>query len=98
MKLHLLILSFHQPESASLGVNCGLLAPLKNHYFHGGRKTITLWDIMDCQGTQQEGKREATVPTFLSKLMSSIPFSYKNMHQLVCLRLKCLHMISSHTF
>ena len=59
---------------------------------------ITLQDIVECQGTEQEGKREATVSTFLGGLMSSIPFSYKNMHQLFCLRLKCLHMISSHTF
>ena len=44
---------------------------------------ITLQDIVECQGTEQEGKREATVPTFLSELMSSIPFSYKNMHQLL---------------
>lgn len=59
---------------------------------------ITLQDIVECQGTEQEGKKEATVSTFLGGLMSSIPFSYKNMHQIFCLRLKCLHMISSHTF
>ena len=44
---------------------------------------ITLQDIVECQGNEQEGKREATVPTFLGELMSSIPFSYKNMHQLL---------------
>lgn len=53
-----------------------------------GKKNGHLQNVVECKGTEQEVKSEATAPTLLNELMSPIPFSYKNVHQLVRLRLK----------
>lgn len=99
MKLHLLFLSLHQSESASLGINCAFWLFYRIITFTGGgEKNGHLQNVVECKGTEQEGKSEATAPSLLNELMSPIPFSYKNVHQLVCLRLKWLCVICSHTF
>lgn len=59
---------------------------------------IPLQETLLCKGTETEVRGRPLSPSSSNELISSFSFSYKNVHQLSCLGLKCESIILLLTF